>query len=304
MDEINDLARQAASSLGLLTTADLEESGFSRKQRYRLVRDGVLCQRHPGVYSVFGSASSWEQDVYAACLAGGPVAAASHRSACRLNGFRSNDAEVEIVVRFPRDPRFKDVRVHRSRDFVEFDVERIGVIPVTSPIRTICDAGLVFPHHEVARMARHAVATGRVTADSLAAYRQRVGRKGRTGVVALDEALDSMPAATARLESGPEIALAKLVESADLPLPTRQLDVVVGGAAYRFDLAYPDSRIAIEYDGFDVHTRPDRFARDRRRQNDVVLAGWTVLRFTHADLTDRPYDIVRTVRASLKSAVL
>jgi very-short-patch-repair endonuclease len=62
----------------------------------------------------------------------------------------------------------------------------------------------------------------------------------------------------------------------------------------RVDLALPGLRIAIEYDGREVHDRPDVFVHDRRRQNALVGAGWTVLRFSAADLTS-PERIVATV---------
>jgi very-short-patch-repair endonuclease len=41
------------------------------------------------------------------------------------------------------------------------------------------------------------------------------------------------------------------------------------------------------------------FEDDRRRQNMIVLEGWTVLRFTWADVTKRSDEVVTTVRAAL-----
>ena len=41
---------------------------------------------------------------------------------------------------------------------------------------------------------------------------------------------------------------------------------------------------------------PERFQRDRSRQNRLVAAGWTVLRFTWRDLVERPGYVVRTIR--------
>lgn len=54
------------------------------------------------------------------------------------------------------------------------------------------------------------------------------------------------------------------------------------------DIALPDRRIAIEIDGWAYHSDVDRFQRDRSRQNALVALGWTILRFTWADLTQRP----------------
>jgi hypothetical protein len=44
----------------------------------------------------------------------------------------------------------------------------------------------------------------------------------------------------------------------------------------------------------------DRFAQDRVRQNALVLAGWTVLRFTWHDLMSRPQAVVAEIRAALR----
>ncbi len=68
------------------------------------------------------------------------------------------------------------------------------------------------------------------------------------------------------------------------------------------DLAFVAERIAIEIDGWAWHHTPDRFQRDRTKQNQLTAAGWTVLRFTWFDLTDRPQDVVRAVRMALGKA--
>jgi very-short-patch-repair endonuclease len=75
--------------------------------------------------------------------------------------------------------------------------------------------------------------------------------------------------------------------------------VTVGGRRYVIDFAFPGSMVAIEVDGFAHHSDVTRFQRDRQRQNDLVRAGWTVLRFTWADVTERPHDVVARVRTEL-----
>ncbi len=68
------------------------------------------------------------------------------------------------------------------------------------------------------------------------------------------------------------------------------------------DVAFVAERLAIEIDGWAWHHSPDRFQRDRTKQNQLVSAGWTVLRFTWYDLTNRPDDVIRQVRAALELA--
>jgi very-short-patch-repair endonuclease len=49
-------------------------------------------------------------------------------------------------------------------------------------------------------------------------------------------------------------------------------------------------------DGMAHHVDVDRSRRDRARQNDLVGLGWTVLRFTWADLVERPGYVTATIR--------
>lgn len=81
---------------------------------------------------------------------------------------------------------------------------------------------------------------------------------------------------------------------ANYPVRIRGRTVVV-------DLAFPEPKVAIEVDGRAYHGS-SRFQYDRTRQNLLVTAGWTVLRFTWEDLTRRPDDVVAQVRAVLRAA--
>lgn len=65
---------------------------------------------------------------------------------------------------------------------------------------------------------------------------------------------------------------------------------------YLVDIAFPAVRVAIEIDGWAWHSGVDRFRRDRVRQIALVLAGWTVLRFTWHDLVHRPDAVVAEIR--------
>ena len=68
------------------------------------------------------------------------------------------------------------------------------------------------------------------------------------------------------------------------------------------DVAFVKEMLAIEIDGWAWHHTPDRFQRDRNKQNDLTDLGWTVRRFTWFDLTQNPDDVIRRVRADLARA--
>jgi len=62
------------------------------------------------------------------------------------------------------------------------------------------------------------------------------------------------------------------------------------------DVVFDRMKLVLEVDGLAYHTTPERFERDRRRQNRLVLAGWTVLRFTWRDITARPAYVLATIQ--------
>jgi very-short-patch-repair endonuclease len=115
---------------------------------------------------------------------------------------------------------------------------------------------------------------------------------------ALRRVLDGRPPGTAATESELETRFVQLLRRAGLPEPVRQYEVYDGFALVgRIDFAYPDRRLAIELDGLGAHA--DRFQRDRTRQNGLVLMGWTVLRFTWADVVDRPEYVLAALTSAL-----
>lgn len=212
---------------------------------------------------------------------------------------RSVDDDIELSVRYPASLSRTRATVHRSRDLTQFDFTFIDAVPVTTPARTLCDLGLVLPEGEVERLAHHCIAKGIVGVGELWRYRRRVGRRGRTGVGALERALDALPPDVASADSGPEVALAGICRRFSLPEPAWQHPVAAGGRRYVLDFAYPEQRIAIEYDEYVDHSRPEKFESDRRRQNDLQAAGWTVIRFVWSDVRDHPSRVAQVIRSFL-----
>lgn len=65
---------------------------------------------------------------------------------------------------------------------------------------------------------------------------------------------------------------------------------------YYLDVAFRRARLALEIDGFAHHSSREAFEHDRARQNQLMLAGWTVLRYTWPTLEHHPEVFVREVR--------
>lgn len=81
-----------------------------------------------------------------------------------------------------------------------------------------------------------------------------------------------------------ENAFARICRKAGLPRPQRNVE----WGRWELDFVWPEQRVAVETDGRSVHARRTQFARDREKDRDLQLAGYTALRFTWAEVTRRP----------------
>jgi very-short-patch-repair endonuclease len=55
----------------------------------------------------------------------------------------------------------------------------------------------------------------------------------------------------------------------------------VPGRRFKLDIAFPDQKVAIEIDGWAHHGKHKAaHAKDRDRQNLLVLSGWRILRYS------------------------
>jgi very-short-patch-repair endonuclease len=67
----------------------------------------------------------------------------------------------------------------------------------------------------------------------------------------------------------------------------------------KVDAVWPEQRLVVECDGWACHHDRGAFQEDRTRDARLTAAGWAVLRFTHADVVDRPGWVAGMVRATL-----
>jgi hypothetical protein len=292
-----DPFRKAASQHGLVTWRQLIDGGIARSTIATWVRAGRLVRTQPGVYRVAGAPVTWHQQALAAVLAAGPGAAASHRTAAALWGLLPPTV-IEVVVPRGRTPTIRGAIVHQARDPIASN--RRSGIPVTTPMRTILDLGAVVPAAVVETVLDAAEVARLCSIAAVEWERASVARPGRRGCGVLKEVLDRR----ALLETPPDGMLeprfARLCRAAGLPEPVFQHAV----GRYAIDFAYPELQLAIEVDGYGPHAGARAFQRDRTRQNRLVGLGWTVLRFTWADVVKRPEYVARTIAAAIGRAQL
>ncbi|SDX85439.1 Protein of unknown function [Geodermatophilus africanus] len=235
----------------------------------------------------------------AVLLTAPPGAVVSHATAAGLWGVeiplqvdRSGRVDLTVPLSSRSESR-RDRRVHRQ-PLPEEDHTRRSALPVTTPARTWRDLAAVLRPPALLAVTDQLLARW-VMHDELARQLQACST-GRGSA----RARDVLPIADPRAESPMESVLRWLVHEAGLPAPAVQYVVrdEAGAVLGRADLAWPDRRVLVEFDG-DVHRERDVFVNDLRRQNRLVAAGWTVLRFTSADVLGRPADVVAEIRRAL-----
>ncbi|MGV0602861.1 DUF559 domain-containing protein, partial [Mycolicibacterium pulveris] len=71
---------------------------------------------------------------------------------------------------------------------------------------------------------------------------------------------------------------------------------------WRVDFAWPECRLAVEYDGFDWHSDQDQFRRDRLKRAALQEVGWSVLSVVFDDVRRRPWEMLRRIETELRRA--
>ncbi len=198
------------------------------------------------------------------------------------------DAEVEIAVPGGGKPR-AGLAVRRISLPADEIITVDGVVATTAE-RTVLDLGCRRP---ILDAIIGVDAVRRVCAPDLALVRTLARRHlGIRGSRRLDEALlRSTPLAGSPMETRVRIAL----EDGGLPPPVLQFRI----GPYELDHAYPEVKVAVEYDGRH-HLTPERARRDLARQDFLSANGWLVVRPPAELVLHRPEEVAARVRSALR----
>jgi hypothetical protein len=190
---------------------------------------------------------------------------------------------VEVLIPHGRRVELADVHVHRSRRLVEADASVRAGVPVTSLDRTITDLATRHPERVVSRWIDVGLRDHGLDLGTLAATCSRLTFPGHPPPRSAMQALILRSPGYDPGRSALESRALEAIEREGLPVPIRQHPVrrPTGELAF-IDLSYPWAMLALELDGWETHGVRSAFEDDRIRANDLVLLGWTVLRFTWA----------------------
>jgi hypothetical protein len=221
----------------------------------------------------------------AALLMAGPEAVLTSHTSAHLHGCTAADVDrVHLLISYDRKLRLRPgLAVHYGNydpaDVVELEGLRCLTLDATiaellcrgrrSTALACADQALAF-----------ADGRGEFKADVAARLADRPDPRGkRRGEFLLD-------IATGLPESPPESWLLLKIVDAGFPAPEPQYRIhdLAGRLIYRLDFAWPDRRVAVEYDGYEAHEH--RHRQDTARDEDLHRRGWKVIRADASDLRD------------------
>lgn len=243
------------------------------------------------------SADVLRHRIDAVLLGAPPGAVLSHLTAAALWRLEvplvDDDLRVHVTVPPDRRVRSRADRLVHVATVPPPETRRVAGLVVTSPSRTWIDLAAVLPPGALLAVTDQMLSR-RFPADEfpvvVARSRGRRGVARARAVMAVGDPLSGSPM---------ESVLRWLIHEAGLPRPVLQHVVRHDGRFLgQVDMAWPDRRVLVEFDG-DVHRDRKVFVDDVRRQNGLVLGGWTVLRFTSADVLGRPRQVLASIAAAL-----
>jgi very-short-patch-repair endonuclease len=268
VDRRRQAVRLAGGQRGLVTHDQLLALGFHPRAIARAVRNGWLHPLHRGVYLVGHAVPPPLALELAALFYCGPTAALSHMTAAilwRILPSRSGPVELTVPDRRCR-PR-PTLRPHFA-SLPDQDVTTRQGLRLTTPARTLKDLRAALDLASLERV--------RDEAEVLGLVAPRTDRPGIT-------------------RSEAERRLHTLLRRAGLP-PTKTNTIVNG---HEVDVLYAGAKLILEVDGYAFHRTRRAFERDRRRDAELIAAGYRVMRITWRQLTDEPEALIARVARSL-----
>ena len=286
----------AATQGGAIRHDQAVDCGFTKGQIDRRVRDGRWRPLGRFGYQIIEMLGA--MNLVRAAVATLPKAVVSHDAAAELHRIpKLRRGTASVLVHSRTTHTFPGVAVHRCHDLLDGHVTEVSDLPVTSIPRTIVDLSPLLTSRHLTAVLASVITEQRVRADDVQTVVDQVARRGKPGIQKIRWILDERG-------SGPrdgtplERVGAEALRAGGIPEPRFEYPIP-WAPDRRFDAAFPDERLAIEWDSRRWHELTEAFSRDRERDRQALLHGWRVVRFTWTDVTRHRGDVVDTVRRLL-----
>lgn len=277
MDLDRELTALAVLQGGVVGHDQAFERGFTKGQIGQRVRVGRWMPIGRFGYRVVDM--NGVQNLVRAAVAVLPDAVVSHEAAAEIHGFPKlvrGVAAVTVHTRTTHD--FPNVVVHRCHDLIDEHIVLTSGIPVTSIPRTIVDLAPALTERHLATILASLITERRVFTDDVQAVVDQVARRGKPGIKKIRSILEDR-------DLGPrdgtplERTGAFVLRSRGIPEPQFEFPLP-WDPTRRFDAAFSQARLAIEWDSRRWHELADAFSSDRARDREALVHGWRVVRFT------------------------
>ncbi len=179
------------------------------------------------------------------------------------------------------------IQVHRVRALPGCEVTSVQAIPCTTVARTLVDVAEVLPRRDLERAVDQAEISGLFDLGSL--ERTLRDHPTRRGTVVLRALLDEYEVGENLTRSELEHRFLEICERFGLPLPRVNVPLRLphGGTAV-VDALWRRDGLVVETDGRASHATSAAIERDRRRDAQLQLAGFRVVRFTWRQVASDP----------------
>ncbi len=294
------IAELASRQHGAIAVRQIVALGLSASAVRNRVAKGRLHGLHRGVVTVVPPALLTPRgEIMAATLACEPGTAASHRAGGAL-------FELRLAIRRPIDVttpgskarRRPGIRIHSGATLTAADLTVVDNIPCTTLARTLLDICEDATRREVERALD--VAEQQRILDMRALDDVLARANGRRGAKLLRAVLTEHRVGSTLTRNKLEEAFLAICRAAELPPDAVNVWIAYpdGGGA-EADFLWRRQRLVVEVDGRDVHTTRRAFHSDRRRDQQLMLLGWRVVRFTWRQVMFEPAYVAATLRGLL-----
>jgi len=297
-----EIARICRGQNGLITLGQLEAHGLTVQAVHERLLTGRLHRIHQRVYSLTPGVMTERGRFMAAVLACGPDAVLSHRSAAYLWGLIDTWEEpIDVTAPNRRGRNPEGVAAHRDGSLQPIDRTTRHGIPCTTVARTILDFAAVEPDWKVRKIVAEAEVLQILDKAKLRALLKRSRR--RRGVARLRLILDTIHPQTKRTRSELERLFLGMCTKGSVPEPEVNVWLSApNGKRYQADFLWRDQRLIVEADSRRFHDTYTAFVEDRKRQQQLELAGWRVSRCTWEEVEREPRRLAITVKGLISRA--
>ena len=272
---------------GLLTTPQLQSAGWTKHTIHDAVQRHELFVVRRKVFRVAGAPITQELTWLAAVLAADTGVVLSALSSVQAFDFRRFPSPDRIHLLSPTDvaPRMPGVQGHCTISLPAYDVTHWRSIPITTPERTFIDC------------------CGAVDGKTLGEAGDDLMRRKILWLPRLVRSFELIPVSGRRKRrpmygffeervagydpggSDQELDVMRIIRSGGpgLVLPKQQFRVWLEGHSYEADYAWPDTKHALEWQGWWFHGKfVSDFHKDADRTRRFQRGGWTVWPVTSA----------------------